>query len=111
MLDVFEEGLRRGGATIVSRPAPSVAPFEYTILTASGERLRLIAYLFRALPLARASGRRRQLDGDAFHRWLHLDAGILVGCDPAMHNPTWFSKSVEFKDEHLELARETGWHG
>jgi hypothetical protein len=26
-----------------------------------------------------------------------------------MHNPTWFSKSVEFKDEHVDAALVRGW--
>jgi hypothetical protein len=134
LLDVFEEGLRAGGATIVSRASPSVAPFEYAIVTARGERLRLIAYLFRANKYEQG---KRPRDEHRFqikygsdftdYHWLelpaagdsstvtlfvgvHLEAGILVGCDPAMHNPTWFSKSVEFKDEHIEHALESGWH-
>jgi hypothetical protein len=39
------------------------------------------------------------------------DEGLFIACDPAMHNPTWFSRSVEFKAADLERARRTGWHG
>ncbi|MBS2033219.1 MAG: hypothetical protein JST54_35425, partial [Deltaproteobacteria bacterium] len=41
----------------------------------------------------------------------HLDAGIIVAVDPAMHNPTRFSRTVEFKDEHVEAVLGRGWYG
>ena len=28
---------------------------------------------------------------------VYLDEGLFIGLDPAMHNPTWFSLSIEFK--------------
>ena len=42
---------------------------------------------------------------------VHLDEGIFVGADPAMHTPTWFSSSVEFKTHQVEEAKERGWLG
>lgn len=138
LLEVFEDSLRAGGADVVERPSPSLAPFRYVIMTAKGERLRLIAYLFRATKYHSGEQRERPDDEHRFqikygsdfdvYHWLelpapedtstvtlfvgvHLEAGILVGCDPSMHNPTWFSKSVEFKDEHIERTLEKGWHG
>jgi hypothetical protein len=133
LLAVVSEGLRAGGAKILKEPDPSIAPFEYEILTPQGERLRLVAYVFRT----NKYGQRERPEDE--HRFqikygsdftdyhylelpapgdkstvtlfvgVHLEEGVIVGCDPTMHNPTWFSKSVEFKDEQLELARTRGW--
>jgi hypothetical protein len=134
LLAMVSEGLRAGGATILKEPDPSVAPFEYEILTPKDERLRLAAYLFRANKYGQRkrpeNEHRFQIkygsDFDVYHflalpdprdrstvtlfLGVHLEEGILVGCDPAMHNPTWFSKSVEFKDEQVELAQKRGWY-
>ena len=138
LLRVFGEGLRAGGAEILNQPFPGSAPFEYVILSPNGERLRLIAYIFRATKYH--SGERRERPEDE-HRFqikygsdftdyhdlelpapgdkstvtlfvgVHLEEGVIVGCDPTLHNPTWFSKSVEFKQEQIDLARKYGWFG
>ncbi|HMR80993.1 MAG TPA: hypothetical protein PKD61_38040, partial [Polyangiaceae bacterium] len=42
---------------------------------------------------------------------VHLEAGVIVAVDPAMHNPTWFSRSVEFKAEQIERIQQEGWIG
>jgi hypothetical protein len=138
LLELFEHGLRLGGAQLLETPRPDIAPFEYLIETPDGELLRLVAYVFRATKYHSGEKRERPLDehrfqikyGGDFHDYhhlrmpppgdsswvtvfigVHLEEGILVGCDPAMHNPTWFSKSVEFKDEHVERTHEKGWFG
>src|ERR1700688_3330578 len=138
LLRVFGEGLRAGGAEILNQPFPGSAPFEYVILSPNGERLRLIAYIFRATKYH--SGERRERPEDE-HRFqikygsdftdyhdlelpapgdkstvtlfvgVHLEEGVIVGCDPTLHNPAWFSKSVEFKQEQIDLARKYGWFG
>jgi hypothetical protein len=134
LLAVVSEGLRAGGVKILEEPEASIAPFEYEIMTPQGERLRLIAYLFRANKYEQGERpedeHRFQIkygsDFTDYHALelpkpgdrstvtlflgVHLEEGILVGCDPAMHNPTWFSKSVEFKDEQVELAQKRGWY-
>lgn len=127
--------LERSGARIVSRPDPASAPFEVGILTPEGERLDLVCYAFTANKYEQ-EGRpgdehRFQVKyGSSFHEYHELymdpegrkvtlflgvgvgeDEGLFVACDPAMHNPTWFSRSVEFKSADLERARRTGWHG
>jgi len=138
LLSVFNEGLRAGGATLLEQPDPSSAPFEYVILMPSRERLRLIVYMFRATKYHSGVHRERPQDehrfqikyGSDFTDYhglelptpgdkstvtlfvgVHLEEGVVVGCDPSMHNPTWFSKSVEFKQEQVELARKHGWYG
>src|SRR5690606_13006935 len=42
---------------------------------------------------------------------VHVTEKIFIAADPAMHNPTWFSSSVEFKARHVEQAKATGWYG
>jgi hypothetical protein len=131
LLDVFAAGLRAGGATIVEAPEPTIAPFEHVVILPSGERVRLIAYLFRANKYEQEERpedeHRFQIkygsDFDHYHYLkmpadastvtlfigVHVEEGIMVGCDPAMHNPTWFSKSVEFKNEQIEETKRHAW--
>jgi len=42
---------------------------------------------------------------------VHLEKGLFIAVDPAMHEVTWFSKSVEFKEHDLDAALVSGWHG
>jgi hypothetical protein len=118
----------------VLRPAdPTTAPFEYDIEMPSGERLTLVCYAFTAnkyrqkgrptdehrLQVKYGSDftRLHDLYFDASRRRLtlmfgvHHEAGIFVAVDPTLHSPTWFSSSIEFKDEHVDAAQRTGWYG
>jgi hypothetical protein len=36
--------------------------------------------------------------------------GIFVGADPVLHSPTLFFISIEFKEDHAEEIRRSGWH-
>lgn len=42
---------------------------------------------------------------------VHHELKLFVAVDPVMHNPTWFSRSIELKDHELVEAIERGWHG
>ena len=42
---------------------------------------------------------------------MHLERDLFVAVDPLAHNPTWFSKSIELKDEHVEQIEKRGWFG
>jgi hypothetical protein len=42
---------------------------------------------------------------------VHEELPLFIAVDPAMHNPTWFSRSIEFKEADLDLAVRHGWHG
>ncbi|HMB54916.1 MAG TPA: hypothetical protein VKU40_16480, partial [Thermoanaerobaculia bacterium] len=134
LLEILDRGLVAGGAEVLEAPDPGSAPFEYLVrLPGEAESLRLICYAFRANKY-RQGGRpgdehRFQIKyGSDFHEYhdlaifddprtvtlfvgVHREAGIIVACDPAMHDPTWFSKSVEFKDEHVVQTLEQGWYG
>lgn len=129
------DALQRSRARIVSEADPCTAPFEFTTLTPDGEQLGLIVYAFTANEYkqrGRPSDEHRfqvkygsdvegyhelYFDEDGHRITLFLgvgvdeDDGLFVACDPAMHNPTRFFRSVEFKDEHIKQARSKGWFG
>ena len=127
------QALEASGATILSRPSPYEAPFEYRIRTPEGEYLDLVCYAFTANKY-RQAGRptdehRFQVKyGSDFARYhdlyidpmrrhvtlmygVHAELGLFIAIDPKMHTPTWFSMSVEFKESELASALEKGWHG
>ena len=134
IVSAIHEALEASGAKVLSSPKPTVAPFEFEIETPDGERLDLVCYAFLANKY-RQKGRpedehRFQVkygsDFSRYHRifidptrkrvtlmlGVHLEEGLFVAVDPAMHNPTWFSRSVEFKTHDLEdVRKESGWHG
>ena len=133
VVNAISDALVAGGARILSAPNPKEAPFRYRIRVPEGRTLELICYAFLANKY-RQSGRpsdehRFQVKyGSEFDRphevylspdrdvvtlflGVHLEAGILVGADPWMHNPTWFSSSVEFKTRHVEAVGQRGWYG
>jgi hypothetical protein len=118
---------------IVSPPDPRRAPFEVRILTPAGEALDLVCYAFLANEYRQrgrpADEHRFQVKyGSDFHRYhhlfvdqeraritlflgVHLERGVFIGADPAMHDPTCFSSSVELRTHHLTAARRTTWTG
>ena len=133
VLKAITDALEHSGARILKAPSPSEAPFQYLIEAPDGERVSLVCYAFLANKYKQA-GRpkdehRFQLKyGSSFDEYhdifidpqrqvvtlmfgVHLDEGIFVAVDPSMHNPTWFSRSVEFKSAHCIKARRSGWVG
>lgn len=133
VVDFLSLALRESGAEILSPPDPRSAPFEFDIRTPSRERLKLICYAFLANKYRQ---RNRPPDEHRFqvkygsdfstvHELyiadkpgeltlffgVHLEEGVFVACDPAMHRWTRFSRSIEFKSHDVEEARRTGWHG
>ncbi len=125
--------LERCGAKIIHPPDPRRAPLATQIQLPNGEHLELICYVFRAnkyLQEGRPKDEHRfqvkyGSDFDRYHGLfipddpsrvtlmfgIHFDEDVVVAVDPAMHNPTWFSRSVEFKDRHLEAIKDLGWFG
>jgi len=127
------EAIELCGATILVQPDPSVAPYELRIRTPHGQEVDLVCYAFTANEY-RQKGRppgehRFQLKyGSEFKRshdiffdphrrrvtlmfGVHHEQDLFVCVDPQMHNPTWFSMSVEFKEAELAQAKQNGWHG
>ncbi len=129
----IEQALRECGADILVRAVPTIAPFEFTVKTPTGDVRELVCYAFTAKWSRRAGGppdRHRFRIGygsgsDRCHQLyfdprgkkttllfgVHLEMGLFVGVDPRMHSPTWFPRSVEFKTSDLEAARAQRWHG
>ncbi len=133
ILDLTTAALERSGARILSEPSAESAPFLYHVRLPSGEDQAILCYAF----LANKYGQRgRPTDehrfqikyGSDFQRYheifvdptrkivtlffgVHLEEGVFLAVDPAMHNPTWFSSSVEIKTGQLEEAQRRGWFG
>lgn len=121
------------GVEILKPADPSSAPFEFTIRAPGGEAVDLVCYAFTANEYkqgGRPAGEHRfQLKyGGEFDRYheiyfdprrrkitlmfgVHTDLDLFIAVDPQMHNPTWFSMSVEFKQHELDAALASGWHG
>src|SRR3954470_9363572 len=117
-------GIAESGGTLLRGPEQGWAPLEFVLETRQRERLDLVAYAFTANKY-RQSGRpddenRFQIKyGSNFDRYhalyidllqrrttlmfgVHLERDLFIAVDPRMHNPTWFSSSVEFKDHDLD---------
>lgn len=131
------DGLEAAGCRVVTGPDASRAPFVIVIeLPITGERIGVVAYLFTSTSRStrnRPSDEARfqvkyegkaQNDEENWHEifidpnclWVTIFAGIdvergvMVAVDPAMHNPTRFFVSIEYKNGDAEIARELGWH-
>lgn len=127
------EAIEASGGRISKAADPTEAPFVFEIQTAAGEPLSLVCYAFTANKYEQR-GRpddehRFQIKyGGEFDRphvlytdptrsrvtlmfGVHTSLPLIVAADPAMHTPTWFSSSVEFKEDDLLAARRKGWHG
>lgn len=126
--------LERSGATILSAPDPTIAPFVYRIRTPHAESLELICYAFTANKYrqgGRPTGEHRfQVKyGSEFDRaheiyvdptrekitlmfGVHDELPLFIAVDPVTHRTTWFSSSVEFKQHDLgQACAGVGWHG
>lgn len=132
-MDFIASAIESSGGSIIQRSRPDVAPFEFEARTREGETITLVCYAFTANEY-KQSGRpkgehRFQVKyGSEFDRphdllidqerqvitlflGVHEEMGLIIAADPAMHNPTWFSSSVEFKEDQLLDAKRKGWHG
>lgn len=119
------------GGIVLEAPDPSIAPFEFRVKTPLGDTLHLICYAFTANEYGQ--GRRPPDEhrlqvkyGSEFKRpheiyvdsigakttllfGVHDDLDVFIAVDPAAHNPTWFSSSIEFKGEDAKKGA-AGWH-
>lgn len=133
LVEFIKNSLEQSGFSVESVPDARTAPFEFSVTSSWGERLELICYAFFANKYEQGNRpedeHRFQVKyGSDFHRaheiyisdrpsivtlflGIHLDENIVVAVDPAMHNPTWFSSSIEFKSHHIEEIQRTGWFG
>lgn len=135
VVEAITAALKASGAKILRAPdsKPRKAPFLYSVELPSGERVDLVCYAFTANKYEQGKRptdeHRLQVKyGSEFTRYhylyfdpaekaitlffgVHLDEKIFVAVDPRAHNPTWFSKSIEFKDEHVAQIKKLGWFG
>ncbi len=111
---------------------PSFAPFRIVLETPWQERIGIILYAFRST--SRVT-RNRPADEARFQVkygprtdephaifddpyklyatlmvGIDLESGVVVSADPAVHNPTRFYISVEYKTADADLALTRGWH-
>jgi hypothetical protein len=133
LIDFMLSGLESAGCRILFCSGSYEAPFIITFETATGERLGIVAYAFRA---TRTPTRNRPIDERSFqikygskrdnslhYLWtdrfglyttlfLGIDPieGFFVAADPASHNPTKLFIRLEFKDGHVDAIRAKGWH-
>jgi hypothetical protein len=131
-IDWLVRGLEMGGCRIIVPPARNTAPFKIILDTPDGERIGVILYLFtiscvltrnRPGDECRFQIKYGGRDGLLHELWqdptglyttvlLGIDptTGCWVAADPVLHSPTLMFISLEFKQHHLDAARETGWH-
>ena len=132
LIERVSNAIADSGGTILSFPNPSTAPFDFTIRTTEGKVWKLVCYIFLANKY-RQAGRpddehRFQIKyGSDFQRYhsifidptadkltlmfaVHDELDLFIAVDPNMHNPTWFSKSIELKEAELKRALKAGWH-
>lgn len=131
LIAFIKAALEKQGCRVLYEPLPTSAPFRFTFETPQGEHLGVMAYAFYAnnkLTKQRPSDEHRfqvkyGSDLSGVHRiWqdpyglyvtlflgINPELGIFVAADPVLHDPTRFSVSIEFKDEHAERIRKQGW--
>lgn len=126
------EAVEASGGTVLVEPDPTCAPYELQVRHSDGSVQDLVCYAFTANKYAQggrpSNEHRFQIKyGSDFTRahpiyvdstlskttlmfGVHHEHEILIAVDPAAHNPTWFSSSVEFKTPELSSAVVLGWH-
>lgn len=132
LIQFMLDALTNQGCRIIHKPASDHAPFRMTFETTQGERIGIVAYAFLA---NKTVTRKRPVDEqrfqikyggdlsglhelwqDPYGLYVTLLLGInptdnfFVAADPLLHNPTRFSVSVEYKDEHVDELLSLGWH-
>jgi hypothetical protein len=132
-VEAIVAAVEASGGRVLSAPSADVAPFELGVQLPDGKALKLVCYAFTANKYGQG-GRpedehRFQVKyGSDFTRLhdvyvdpkrhvvtlffgVHEEESLFIAVDPAMHNPTWFSSSVEFKTKDVRTALKRGWHG
>lgn len=125
------ESLVRAKCSILFCSQPNIAPFRIVFETHLGERVGVLLYAFYAnskitrnrpedewrfqIKYGSDFSRDHEIAQDPSGLYTTLlcgispEEGIFVGADPWLHNPTRFSKSVEFKTAHLEEIKKKEW--
>lgn len=132
LLRFMLDALRGSGCRILQADEPDHAPFRFTFLTPTGERMGVIAYAFFAnskvtknrpddehrfqIKYGSKDGKYHDLWQDPFQLYTTLlvgidpERGIFVGADPVLHSPTRFFISLEFKRTQVDQILKRGWY-
>jgi Methylase-associated X1 len=132
LLDFFVDGLMKAGCKVLHRPDPISAPFRIVVETPWQERIGVVLYAFRST--SRVT-RNRPADEARFQvkygpridelhpifddpyklyttllAGIDLESGVIVSADPAIHSPTRFYISIEYKNADAAISLQKGWH-
>lgn len=131
VLGFLLDALKVCGCTIVYEPPPNVAPYRIVFDTPEGERMGIVAYAFYAnsrvtrnrpkdehrfqVKYGSKDNKLHPIWQDPYGLYTTLflgvdpEAGLFVGADPVLHNPTKFFISVEFKRTHVLEITKNHW--
>ncbi|HYE05722.1 MAG TPA: hypothetical protein VEL07_09340 [Planctomycetota bacterium] len=131
LLEFITDALEKAGCRVLVCSPPTEAPFKISFETASGERLGIVVYAFRATSVPtrnrpadefRFQVKYGSKDGKLHDLWqdpaglyvtlflgIDLENRVFVGADPVLHSPTKFFISIEFKKHHVEQCVASGW--
>jgi hypothetical protein len=126
------DALEGAGCRMLRVSEPDVAPFRLTFETPMGERMGVVAYAFLAnsrltknrpadehrfqIKYGPDDKREHEIWQDPFQLYttlflgINLDEGFFVGADPALHSPTRFFISLEFKEAHAREILDRDWY-
>ena len=125
------EALESEGCRVLRISEPDRAPFRLTFETPSGERMGILAYAFLAnskptrnrppdehrfqIKYGKKTADLHTLWQDPFELYttlffgINLERDFFVAADPAVHNPTRFFISLEFKERNADEVLTKSW--
>lgn len=131
LLEFIVRALESRECRVLHASRPDKAPFYVVFETPGGERHGVLVYAFLANKLLtrnRPSDEHRfqikyggELRGildvavdphaliTTIFLGIDLERSVFVAADPIMNNPSPMSRSIEFKDEHIDEILRTGW--
>lgn len=133
LLAFLVDAVHVAGGRVLYASDPRRAPVYLGVQGMNDERIGLLVYPFRAthnvIRNRPADEHRLQIRYGAEESWseehpvgrdvagidttlvlgVHLQAGVLVGLDPALYDPLPMGISVELKERDVAAAREVGW--
>nr|WP_128797625.1 hypothetical protein [Corallococcus coralloides] len=132
LLRFMLDALEGAGCRILAHTPPTQAPFCISFETSTGERMGIVAYAFFAnsqvIRNRPPDEHRFQIKYGSDFKSLHPiwqdpymlyttlfcgidpERGHFVGADPVLHNPTPFSRSIEYKEHHSQAILRHGWY-
>jgi hypothetical protein len=126
--------VEEAGGRVLYVSEPNRAPVYLGIHTSRNERVGVLVYPFRAthrvIKNRPPDEHRIQIRYGSEKTWeeehpigddianvdttlilgVHLQENMFIGLDPALYNPLPMGISIEFKDEDVGAAKESGWH-